>query len=128
MKQSIFGLGVDILEISRIELLNSQRLANKILTKNELLEFQIHKKPHLFLAKKFSSKEAVAKAFGVGIGAKLSFKDIEITHSHTGKPLCDVNQKKYFEITNGRAVIVHISISDTKSLVQVHCLVELINS
>ncbi len=45
------------------------------------------------LAKRWAQKEAVAKALGTGIGARLSFQDITITHDAHGAPLCAVRSR-----------------------------------
>ena len=121
---TIFGIGVDTFEIYRITDSNVFKLAKRILTLTELKEFEKIKNKNLFVAKKFSIKEAIAKAFGVGIGSKLSFQDIEITHSTNGKPLCTVNPNIIQSIV-GQSVIVHISISDTKSLVCTYATIEI---
>ncbi len=38
-------------------------------------------------AVRFAAKEAVAKAFGTGIGAELGWLDIEVGHAPSGAPL-----------------------------------------
>ena len=78
----IFGIGTDVLELSRIK--NPELLAKKILTKTELQIFNFAKNKQNFVAKRFSVKEAVAKALGVGIGKSVSFKDIEILLAKAG--------------------------------------------
>ncbi len=43
-------------------------------------------RPGLHYAARFAAKEAVSKAFGVGIGAGLGWLDIEISRDERGKP------------------------------------------
>ena len=63
----IFGIGTDIVDINRINEIDSlDNFAKKILSKNEKKFFEnlkeIHRVKHL--AKQFAGKEAIAKAFG----------------------------------------------------------------
>lgn len=86
---AIVGLGTDIVEIARIEqqLEKSTRLAQRVLTKNELAQFDSHKFAGRFLAKRFAAKEASVKALGVGIGKGVSFQDVEVKNLASGQPV-----------------------------------------
>jgi holo-[acyl-carrier protein] synthase len=86
----IIGIGVGIAETSRVEKLNAkygQRFAQRILTADELLEFDRRKRSSSYLATRFAAKEAVAKALGTGIGEQLSFHSIQVDSNSQGKPL-----------------------------------------
>ena len=121
----IFGIGVDILEIARFDTINIVAFTKKILSIKEYTDFKNSHNKNLFLAKTFSIKESVSKAFGVGIGAMLSFKNITIYKNHNGKPLCIVESNIVNAIV-GSDVLVHISYSDTKTLIFSQCIIELI--
>lgn len=87
----ISGIGIDIVEISRIEEIFTRqtRFAAKILTEQEFKQFNKYttdKRKNEFLAGRFAAKEAFAKAYGTGIG-KLGFRDIEVTTNKHGAPL-----------------------------------------
>lgn len=86
----IVGIGVDIAETGRVAKLSAkygQRFAQRILTADELLEFNRRKRSSSYLATRFAAKEAVAKALGTGIGEQLSFHSIQIDSDSQGKPL-----------------------------------------
>ena len=86
----IIGIGVDIAETARVEKLNAkygQRFAQRILTADELLEFDRRKRSSSYLATRFAAKEAAAKALGTGIGEQLGFHSIQIESDSQGKPL-----------------------------------------
>ena len=86
----IVGIGVDIAETARVEKLIAkygQRFARRILTADELLEFDRRKHSSSYLATRFAAKEAVAKALGTGIGAQFGFHSIQIDNDSQGKPL-----------------------------------------
>ncbi|TNV20131.1 holo-ACP synthase [Buttiauxella sp. B2] len=86
---AILGLGTDIVEIARIEsviLRSGDRLAKRVLSANEWLQYQAHQQPVRFLAKRFAVKEAAAKAFGTGIRNGLAFNQFEVFNDPLGKP------------------------------------------
>jgi holo-[acyl-carrier protein] synthase len=86
----IVGIGVDIAETARVEKLSTkfgERFARRILTADELLEFDRRKHSSSYLATRFAAKEAVAKALGTGIGEQLGFHSIQIDNDAQGKPL-----------------------------------------
>lgn len=85
----IFGVGTDILRISRIQaaLERTPRLPERILTPKELATYQSTTKPVVFLAKRFAAKEAAVKALGTGIGRGISWQHFEIGHDEWGKPM-----------------------------------------
>ncbi|MGH1462038.1 MAG: holo-ACP synthase [Neptuniibacter sp.] len=84
----IVGIGTDILQISRIDeaLERTPKLAERILTTDELSVYLAESQPARFLAKRFAAKEAVAKALGTGIGRGVSWQHIQIKKDEFGKP------------------------------------------
>ena len=89
----IIGQGIDILDVSRVKdvfLKNQTALAEKILSSQEMFEFQKlsnDERKIVFLAKRFSVKEAIGKAIGCGVNNEhLTLKDITIHHNNYGKP------------------------------------------
>lgn len=87
----IRGIGLDIVEISRIRKANdmSAKFKERILTPRELDVFNNLKSRRQleFLAGRFSAKEAYSKANGTGIGKKCKLQDIEILPNEIGKPV-----------------------------------------
>lgn len=83
---SVIGLGVDIVNIKRIEkilLSNKKKFLSKILHSKEknIKRFSANS-----IAKKFAAKEAFAKAIGTGIGKTINFNEIYIDHNKNGAP------------------------------------------
>lgn len=97
----IKGLGVDIIEISRIERAYQKygkAFLKKVFTKDEQDYCLKKTSPAASLAARFCAKEAAAKAFGLGFGEEIAFQDIEVTHDSCGKPeivLSERLQKKF---------------------------------
>ena len=85
----IYGIGVDIVEVIRIERAYErwgQRFAGKILGPMELEHFSKTTRPVRFLAMRFAAKEAVSKALGTGFRQGVSPRQIEVQHNQAGKP------------------------------------------
>lgn len=114
---AIIGLGTDIAEIARIETAldrSGDKFAERILAPAEWDDFKAHKQPHRFLAKRFSVKEAAAKALGTGIAQGVTFHDFAIDHDEFGKPVL-VLSGVASEIAVKRGVLHHhVSISDER--------------
>ncbi|HLR92113.1 MAG TPA: holo-ACP synthase [Atopostipes sp.] len=106
----IQGIGIDLVELERIEAALSRRenFYTRILTEKEQMHFrQLSKHRQVeFLAGRFAAKEAFSKALGTGIGSQLSFQDIEILPSEVNKPIA---VSKVFSGT------IHLSISHSKT-------------
>jgi holo-[acyl-carrier protein] synthase len=86
----IKGIGIDIIELSRVQDLISRqsKFVDRVLTRTEKQTFEKLSAPRKveFLAGRFAAKEAYSKANGTGIGKELSFLDIEIENDASGKP------------------------------------------
>jgi holo-[acyl-carrier protein] synthase len=113
----IKGIGIDIIELSRIEtLINRQKkFVDRILTVSEKAryeELQDRRKIE-FLAGRFAAKEAFSKAAGTGIGGELSFLDIEISTNQAGKP-----------IIVKPAIPAHLSISHSRDYAVAQVIIE----
>ncbi|BAH83301.1 holo-ACP synthase [Candidatus Ishikawella capsulata] len=87
---AIIGLGMDIIEIARISNIikhSGNRLARRILTQREWLQYNKHHPNQVrFLAKRFTVKEAALKAFGTGISNGITFNQCEVYNNKLGKP------------------------------------------
>jgi len=68
---SVIGIGVDLIECSRIQHSMERfgdRFLNRVFTDGEIAYSMSMKFPERHLAARFAGKEAVSKAFGTGIG------------------------------------------------------------
>ncbi|MCW1883435.1 holo-ACP synthase [Luteolibacter flavescens] len=85
----LFGIGIDVVEVERIESSMAEfgeRFAIKIFTEGERAYCSSQKRPAIHYAARFAAKEAVAKAFGTGIGKDLGWLDMEIVRKDSGEP------------------------------------------
>ncbi len=86
---TIFGIGIDVVEVSRIRSSMDEfgeAFARRIFTGAERAYCESQKRPELHYAARFAAKEAVAKALGTGIGKDLAWLDMEITRRESGEP------------------------------------------
>lgn len=86
----IVGIGTDLVEVARIAAVlarHGDRFRRRVLTDVELRSFDDAAAEAHWLAKRYAAKEAVAKAFGTGIGGTLSFQDIVVGREDSGRPL-----------------------------------------
>ena len=114
----ILGTGVDIVENIRIkQSLKNKSFISRIFTTSEILLSKTVKNKSAYYAKRFASKEALAKAIGTGFRNDLNFKDISIINNKEGKPSFVLNEKikkiikKRFKTTSFN---FFLSISDEK--------------
>ncbi len=113
----ILGTGIDIIEVDRIEAAFKkfgERFVQRILCPAELAYCFSHKSPGPFLAARFAGKEAISKAFGTGIGAQLSWQDMEICRKESGEPFVTLHGKAQTVLAERNGRIVHISLSHTE--------------
>ena len=88
---SIFGLGSDIVDVSRIKkAFKNKNFKKKIFSKIEIKIIDSRSNKISFYAKRFAAKEAFSKALGTGISGGILFKDISINNDKKGKPYIEL--------------------------------------
>jgi len=114
----ILGIGVDIVENSRIgKLLKNKLFIKRIFSNSEILIANMIKDKKSYYSKRFAAKEAFAKSIGTGFRDDFNFNDITIVNNKLGKPFFVINEKikkivkKQFKITS---FDFFLSISDEK--------------
>jgi holo-[acyl-carrier protein] synthase len=111
---NILGIGTDILEIERFKNVldeHGQKFLDKVFSKREQEYCNLYTDPTSRFAVRFSAKEAVVKALGVGFGKEVSFLDIEIINEPSGKPSVILSPKCLNLFQNPT---FHISLSHSK--------------
>ncbi len=90
------GLGVDIVEIERMEtiLTRSPQFPFRVFSEAERAYCEARHRPAVHYATHFAAKEAVLKALGTGFSKGIGYTDVEVSHDENGKP---------FVLLHGRA-------------------------
>ena len=102
----IIGIGIDMIELERVRALleRQPKFVDRILTEDEKKYYWSlgESRKVEWFAGRFSAKEAFSKAYGTGIGEKLSFHDISILPDSSGKPMIQhpLDVKAHLSITH----------------------------
>ena len=123
----IFGVGTDIVELSRIqETFNrfGDHFVERLLMDEERELFARNKWPVRFLAMRFAAKEATVKAMGTGFAHGMWIRDVGVINNDWGRP--EVIWSKRGQGVCERLGIGagHVSLSDDAGLVIAFALVE----
>ena len=123
----IFGIGTDIVEVTRIETSIAQfgdDFAKRILATSEFASYQQSQIKARFLAKRFAAKEAFSKALGTGLRAPATFQNIAVSHDDLGKPILILAAELQYFLNSKNIMQTHISISDEKNLAAAFVVLE----
>lgn len=86
------AIGTDILEVARLKNVyerQGMKLVERILTPREIARFNSIEDEQVsmsFLAKRWSAKEAIAKALGTGIAKGVGWQNMEVVSLPSGAP------------------------------------------
>ena len=86
---AVIGLGVDLVEVDRIRKSrenHGHHFLEKVFTAQEREYCMGMNEPDTHLAVRFAAKEAVAKAFGTGIGEGIGWHSISVSRTDGGAP------------------------------------------
>ena len=123
----IFGIGTDIVEVTRIEASINQfgdEFAKRILAESELASYLKSQIKPRFLAKRFAAKEAFSKALGTGLRAPCTFQNIAVSHDDLGKPILLLADELQAFLGTKNITQTHISVSDEKNLAAAFVVLE----
>lgn len=85
----IFGIGVDVLQASRVALVYSrfgERFVSRLLLPVERLQLTKTQRKERFLALRFAAKEAIVKAMGTGFAHGVWIRDVGVVQNDWGRP------------------------------------------
>jgi holo-[acyl-carrier protein] synthase len=115
----IYGIGIDVIEPHRVARLLEkfgERFARRVLTEREWPGYLRTVRPVLFVANRFSAKEAFSKAMGTGFRYPVTLQCISIVQDRLGKPSFEFHPK-LAELMKSCGIGDHyVTISDEKSL------------
>ena len=113
----ILGIGVDIVENSRIrKCLKNKLFQKRIFSTSEISYAKKIKDKTSYFSKRFAAKEAFAKALGTGISKGVSFHEISINNNKNGAPFIELlgNTKTITRNLIKGKKNIYLSLSDEK--------------
>tara|TARA_B110000211_G_C13986603_1_gene512002 strand:- start:482 stop:865 length:384 start_codon:yes stop_codon:yes gene_type:complete len=114
----IFGIGIDIVNISRIKkvLNKNKKFKRRIFSTKEIKYCESRSNKIASYSKRFAAKEAFSKALGVGISKGISFNEISVNNDKNGAPSIELSGKTK-KIVNSiiKKKNTFLSLSDEKS-------------
>ena len=127
----IIGFGADLCDMRRIaEALerHGERFVKRLFTERERVRCEAKPSRAACYAKRFAAKEACAKALGLGIGAKVGWRDMTVLNLDTGQPtleLCGGALNRLAQLTPpGMTARLHLTLSDEEPYAQAIVLIE----
>jgi holo-[acyl-carrier protein] synthase len=92
----IYGVGIDIVQVSRIERAINRwgaRFLERIFTEGEIQYCRDKARSASRFALRFAAKEAFSKALGVGFTGGLRFRDIEVIRVPNERPCLSLHER-----------------------------------
>jgi len=111
---AVLGLGVDIVEIERMQaaLRRRPRLKERLFSAEERRYCDKRSRPEVHYALRFAAKEAVLKALGTGF-AGMRFSDVEVSRETTGRPVPRLSGRAAERAAELGVIEMHLSLSFT---------------
>ncbi len=123
----IFGVGTDIVELSRIQATYErfgEHFVRRILMHREIDLFRRSKQPVRFLAMRFAGKEATVKAMGTGFAHGVWLRDVGILNNDWGRPVVTWSERGLRVCDRLGIGAGHVSLTDDGGLVVAFAVVE----
>ncbi|MEO1244509.1 MAG: holo-ACP synthase [Pseudomonadota bacterium] len=123
----IFGVGTDIVELSRVQATYErfgEHFVRRILMDEEIALFRKSKQPVRFLAMRFAGKEAAVKAMGTGFANGIWLRDVGITNNRWGRPLIIWSERGLRVCERLGIGEGHVSLTDDAGLVMAFAVCE----
>lgn len=123
----IFGIGTDIVELSRINEIYERygdHFARRILMDEEMELYERSKNPARFMAMRFAGKEATVKAMGTGFAHGVWMRDVGILNNDWGRPVIVWSERGSRVCARLGIGSGHVSLTDDAGLVMAFAVVE----
>jgi holo-[acyl-carrier protein] synthase len=108
----IIGIGVDLVEVDRIEQIIvrwGNRFLWRVFTANEIAYCEAKAHPAQHFAARFAAKEAVMKALGTGWNERVGFQSIEIIRTGKNAPVAELRAEALGCLPHGSTVLLSLS-------------------
>ncbi len=127
----IYGIGTDIIKISRIEAAlarHGDRFALKILGPEEFDKYlrrraKVEARGVRFLATRFAAKEAFSKAIGLGMRMPMTWRGVQILNAPGGRPVA-VTGGVLKDFMDSKGLTAQVTITDEAEYAVAFVIVE----
>jgi len=123
----IFGTGIDIVNIERVESLMARwgdLFLGRVFTEKEIVWCQGRSRPPECFAIRFAAKEAFLKAIGLGLRNGIYWTDIEVENDPMGKPLLSFHRKAREILETQRIHKALLTLSHDRPYAVAHVILE----
>lgn len=122
----ISGIGIDIVEVERIErsIKKNDGFKTLVFSLREIAYCENTGSNILSYAGKFAAKEAFLKAMGTGLRDDMAFNEIEIENDSLGKPSIRLLGKTLSTCKLSDSINVHVSVSHSKAYATAVVIIE----
>ncbi len=129
----ILGLGLDIIDIRRIENTLERfgdRFTHRIFTETERSKADRRRMRAATYAKRFAAKEACSKALGTGFRRGVFWRDLQVTNLPSGKPTMKLTGGAAVRLEellpDGMTAVIDLSMTDDHPLAQAMVIISAI--
>ena len=123
----IFGIGIDMIEVSRIakQLSEDERFTHRVFTEGEIeyCEGKRHAAEHY--AARFAAKEALLKALGTGLRGPMKWTDMEVLKDDVGRPEIRVSGHVRELAEKNGPFCIHVSLTHIKDMASAVIIIEI---
>jgi holo-[acyl-carrier protein] synthase len=123
----IFGVGTDIVELSRIQATYDrfgEHFVDRLLMDEERELYRNNNWPVRFLAMRFAAKEATVKAMGTGFRHGMWLRDVGVVNNDWGRPLV-IYSRRGQDVCDSLGIgASHVSLTDDAGLILAFAVVE----
>ena len=123
----IVAIGIDVIEIARVEEVMSRRGArfrDRVFTEKEIGYCESLGAPYPSYAARFAAKEAVMKALGTGWTGGIGFQQIEVLRDEAGAPSIQLTGPALDRFQALGATRIHLSLSHSRELAMAQIVLE----
>jgi len=115
----ILGVGVDLVDVARMETTLrqrwSKRFLSRVFTEEEIAACEASPHTAQCLAARFAAKEALVKALGTGFSQGVRPAQIHVRGGEQGRPWIELSGRALEVAASMNAVAIHVSLTHTRS-------------
>jgi holo-[acyl-carrier protein] synthase len=113
----IYGIGIDLVEVLRIEKLLQRwndRFIAKVYSADEADYCTKKAFPAMHFAARFAAKESFLKSLGKGLGMGIALRDVELVNQPDGKPILKIHNRAEGILREAGIKAIHVSVTHTR--------------